>query len=68
MKKKLRKKLALNKSTIAKLDPQDKIKIKSGITAFAVTCDCYTEHKSCTLGGNCCPPAEKLDNPTIYNC
>lgn len=68
MKKKIEKKLDLKKSTIANLDQDEKKKIKGGLSVFIETCDCYTEHKSCTLGINCCPPPEKVDNDTRYYC
>ncbi|MCK4762116.1 MAG: class I lanthipeptide [Candidatus Aminicenantes bacterium] len=68
MKKKIKNKLALNRSTIARLDPQDKIKIKGGNLDSAITVACYTEHKSCSIQINCCPPPEKLDNETFNNC
>lgn len=68
MKKKIYKKFILNKNTVTHLNSEDQKKIKGGTTAFHPTCYCNTEHKSCSLQINCCPPAEKLDNDTLYYC
>lgn len=67
MKNRIEKKLILKKKTVSNLNQEEMNKSKGG-TAFELTCYCYTEHKSCSLGGNCCPPAEKLDNQTGYYC
>ncbi len=58
MKKKLSKIMDLNKRTVANLNQKEKKKIKGGVTIFE-TCLCYTEHKSCSLHLNCCPPPEE---------
>lgn len=68
MKNRLEKKLFLRKKTVSNLDQKEMNKMKGGTTTFNITCFCYTEHKSCSLGVNCCPPAEKLDNQTGYYC
>lgn len=58
MKKQLSKELALNKRTVSDLNQVEKKNIKGGFTIFE-TCVCYTEHKSCSLFLNCCPPPEE---------
>lgn len=68
MKKKIYKKLNLNKNTVTNLSIFDQKKIKGGYTIFVETCYCNTEHKSCSLYVNCCPPPEKKDNDTLYYC
>ena len=59
MKKKLEAKLGLNKSTVVNLNREEKKKIKGGISVLVFTCDCNTDHKSCSVHLNCCPPPEK---------
>ncbi|MCK4760553.1 MAG: class I lanthipeptide [Candidatus Aminicenantes bacterium] len=63
MKKKLTKKLLLNKETISQLQDEESRNIKGGLTVDYDTCKCNTA-KSCSDGLNCCPspPPEKLDN------
>lgn len=68
MKKKIYKKLKLSKITITNLDNEYQKRIKGGLSVFIETCYCYTEHKSCSLLINCCPPPEKIDNDTLYYC
>jgi hypothetical protein len=68
MKNKNIKKLSLNKRLITNLSKKEKFDLKGGTTGFFETNLCYTEHKSCSLLINCCPPAEKLDNETKYYC
>lgn len=68
MKKKFSKKLNLNKNTVTHLNIEDQKKIKGGLSVFDETCYCNTEHKSCSLKINCCPPPEKADNDTLYFC
>lgn len=53
MKKKLIKKLTLNKATIARLQDSEINLIKGGTVTFD-TCDCDTA--SCSLQINCCGP------------
>ncbi len=59
MKKKLAKKLFLNKETISKLQDEESRKIKGGISYCNDSCSCKTDG-SCSDGLNCCPPPEKL--------
>jgi len=59
MKKKVQKKLELNKRTISSLDNSEKKEAKGGISALNISCDCNTDHKSCTLHVFCCPPPEE---------
>lgn len=68
MKKKINKKLNLNKNTVMNIGIEERKTIKGGFSVFFETCYCYTEHKSCSLYINCCPPPEKLDNETKYYC
>lgn len=68
MKKKVSKKITLNKISVSNLNNDEEKKIKGGTTAFHPTCYCNTEHKSCSLQINCCPPPEKADNDTLYYC
>ncbi|MCK4762288.1 MAG: class I lanthipeptide [Candidatus Aminicenantes bacterium] len=61
MKKKLTKKLLLNKKTISQLQDEESRKIKGGLSMCIDTCSCNTD-KSCSHGINCCPTTrnEKL--------
>jgi len=60
MKKKVEKKLTLNKITISDLNTKEKQIIRGGATLLAETCYCNTDHKSCSLKINCCPPPEEV--------
>ena len=61
MKKKLTKKLLLNKETISQLQDEESRSIKGGLTVPYDTCVCKTD-ESCSHHVNCCPspPPEKL--------
>ena len=59
MKKKIEKKLSLTKNTVSNLNREEKKKIKGGVSVLFFTCDCATDHESCSLFQNCCPPPEK---------
>lgn len=56
MKKKIENKMALKKITVSNLNREEKKKIKGGMSVFVHTCDCNTDHESCSIGLNCCPP------------
>ena len=68
MKKTIKKKLILKKRTISNLSYEEKKKIRGGKSFLIDTCYCNTEHESCSLKINCCPPPEKADNDTLYYC
>ena len=59
MKKKVVVKLGLNKKTVVNLDREEEKNIKGGVSVLVVTCDCNTNHNSCSIYINCCPPPEK---------
>jgi len=59
MKKKVQKSLRLNKMTISNLNHKEKQQVLGGTTLGELTCYCNTDHKSCSLQINCCPPPEK---------
>ena len=59
MKKKVVAKLGLNKKTVVNLNQEEKKRIKGGTSALYVTCNCNTEHDSCSIRINCCPPPEE---------
>ena len=61
MKKKVVVKLGLNKKTVSNLDREEKKNIKGGVSIFVVTCDCKTDHDSCSVYINCCPPPEEVE-------
>ena len=56
MKKKIQKKLELNKRTISSLNNEEIKEAKGGLSALNVSCYCNTDHKSCTIHLYCCPP------------
>lgn len=56
MKKKIENKMELKKITVSNLNHEEKKKIKGGISILHITCDCNTDHESCSLQVNCCPP------------
>lgn len=59
MKKKVVAKLGLNKKTVVNLNQEEKKRIKGGISVLVFTCDCNTDHKSCSVHLQCCPPPEE---------
>lgn len=60
MKKKIEKKLVLKKSTVSNLNQEEKKMIKGGTSVLYVTCDCKTDHESCSIIVCCPPPEENL--------
>ena len=58
MKKKVEKRLSLKKDTVTNLNHEEKKKIKGGTSVLYETCDCKTDHISCSVIV-CCPPEEK---------
>lgn len=64
MKNHKKKKLLLNKRTVAKLQKDDQERVQAGFTTY-YTCDCNTEHKSCSIVRVCCPPPEENIAQTI---
>jgi hypothetical protein len=67
MKKRIEKKMALKETTVVNLDHKEKQEIKGGISFLAVTCDCNTDHESCSIFVNCCPPPKKaIENDSQF--